>query len=78
MPKYTKTNKEELLYKPFQKIRTKKGKVKFLEELLQERREHPENFRGLNIKIKHIENLIKVWSTRKRKKSDEPTLNDMK
>ena len=54
MPKYTKTNKEELLYKPFQKIRTKKGKVKFLEELLQERREHPENFRGLNIKIKHI------------------------
>ena len=29
MPKYTKTNKEELLYKPFQKIRTKKGKVKF-------------------------------------------------
>ena len=57
MPKYTKTNKEELL---------------------QERREHPENFRGLNIKIKHIENLIKVWSTRKRKKSEEATLDDMK
>lgn len=78
MAKYNSKNKEELLFKPFQKIRTKKGKVKFLEDLLKERREHPEHFRGLNIKIKHIENLIKVWSTRKRKKSDEATLEDMK
>ena len=59
MAKYNTKNKEELLFKPFQKIRTKKGKVKFLEDLLKERREHPEHFRGLNIKIKHIENLPK-------------------
>ena len=37
MAKYNTKNKEELLFKPFQKIRTKKGKVKFLEDLLKER-----------------------------------------
>ena len=48
MPKYTKENKAELIYKPFQKLKTKKAKVKFLEALLQERIDHPEHFRGLN------------------------------
>jgi len=79
MSKYTSQNKEETLFKPFQKLKTKKSKIKFLETLLDERRQHPENFRGIKLKIKHIENLIKVWSTKRTtKKTDDISLDDMK
>lgn len=81
MPKYTKENKTELLYQPFQKLKTKKSKIKFLEALLQERIDNPENFRGLKLTQKQIKNLIKRWqekATTKESEKDSPTLADMK
>ena len=81
MPKYTKENKTELLYQPFQKLKTKKSKIKFLETLLQERIDHPENFRGLKMTQKTLKNLIKTWENHKKPKEgdkESPTLSDMK
>tara|TARA_B100000683_G_C12275080_1_gene467477 strand:- start:166 stop:411 length:246 start_codon:yes stop_codon:yes gene_type:complete len=81
MPKYTKENKAELIYKPFQKLKTKKAKVKFLEALLQERIDHPEHFRGLKMTQKTLKNLIKTWENYKKPKEgdkESPTLSDMK
>ena len=70
MPKYTKENRQELIFKPFQKLKTKKAKVRFLEKLLQERIEHPEHFRGLKMTQKTLKNLIKTWKNYEKPKKE--------
>jgi hypothetical protein len=70
MPKYTKENRQELIFKPFQKLKTKKAKVRFLEKLLQERIEHPEHFRGLKMTQKTLKNLIKTWENYEKPKKE--------
>ena len=80
MSKYTQQNKTETLYKPFQALPTKKAKIKFLENLLQERKDFPENFK-IKLTQKQIQNHINNWQTKRQSNkdsTDDTTLNDMK
>ena len=53
---------KENLWAEFALQKTKKAKVKWLTELKEFRISHPQEFRGNKITVKHIENLITVWS----------------
>ena len=52
----------ENLWAEFADQKTKKAKVKWLKELLEFRKTHPQEFRGNKITVKNIENLIESWS----------------
>lgn len=53
---------KENLYAEFAQQKTKPKKVKWLQELLEFRKNNPQEFRGNKLSVKNIENLIEVWS----------------
>lgn len=53
---------KENLYAEFAQQKTKKAKVKWLTELLEFRKNNPQEFRGNKLSVKNIENLIEAWS----------------
>ena len=53
---------KENLYAEFAQQKTKPKKVKWLKELLEFRKNNPQEFRGNKLSVKNIENLIEVWS----------------
>ena len=57
-------SEKENLYKEFALQKTKPKKVKWLQELKEFRKTHPQEFRGTKLTVKNIENLIEVWSQR--------------
>ena len=52
----------ENLWAEFAEKKTKKAKVKWLKELLEFRKNNPQEFRGNKLSVKNIENLIEAWS----------------
>ena len=52
---------KENLYAEFAQQKTKPKKVKWLQELLEFRKNNPQEFRGNKLSVKNIENLIEVW-----------------
>ena len=52
----------ENLFIEFQEQKSKPKKVQYLKELLEFRKTSPQEFRGLKLSVKNIENLITVWS----------------
>ena len=55
-------SEKENLFIEFRELKTKPKKVVWLKDLLQFRKDRPEEFRGNKISVKNIENLITVWS----------------
>ena len=55
-------SEKENLFIEFRELKTKPKKVAWLKDLLQFRKDRPEEFRGNKISVKNIENLITVWS----------------
>tara|TARA_B100001996_G_C18631275_1_gene581863 strand:- start:553 stop:852 length:300 start_codon:yes stop_codon:yes gene_type:complete len=55
---------KENLWSEFADQKTNKQKVKWLKELLEFRKSHPQEFRGNKISVKNIENLIEAWSAK--------------
>lgn len=55
-------SEKENLYREFADQKTKKQKVKWLQELKVFRETHPQEFRGNKLSVKNIENLIEAWS----------------
>ena len=53
---------KENLYAEFAQQKTKPKKVKWLQELLEFRKNNPQEFRGNKLSVKNIENLIEAWS----------------
>ena len=53
---------KENLYAEFAQQKTKPKKVKWLKELLEFRKNNPQEFRGNKLSVKNIENLIEAWS----------------
>ncbi len=55
-------SEKENLYRELADQKTKKQKVKWLQELKVFRETHPQEFRGNKLSVKNIENLIEAWS----------------
>ena len=53
---------KENLSAEFAQQKTKPKKVKWLKELLEFRKNNPQEFRGNKLSVKNIENLIEAWS----------------
>ena len=68
-------SEKENLFIEFRELKTKPKKIAWLKDLLQFRKDRPEEFRGNKISVKNIENLITTWSQKNPQKYEVNHMN---